>query len=72
MHPAYAHHKPGPRALKEMAAIRAKFAELHEAIEELTGGPSREKSLALTHLEESAMWLNKAIVKADPQSVPEA
>lgn len=68
----FAYHKPGPRAAKELAELRKLFAALYAHIEMLPGGPSRERSLALTKLEEAAMWANKAVVLADPQSVPEA
>jgi hypothetical protein len=36
---------------------RAEFMELYDYIKTV-GGPSREQSLALTHLQESLMWLN--------------
>jgi hypothetical protein len=68
----FAYHKPGPQAAKHLAELRAMFRHLHQYIEALPGGPSRERSLAITKLEESAMWAGKAVVYADPQSVPEA
>ncbi len=67
----YDYHVPGPRARAEMKVLREKFAELHKLIESLPGGPSRERSLALTELETAAMWANKACVRSDSQSAPE-
>lgn len=46
-----------------MQAFRDKYEALFNELKELPG--SRGMSLALTKLEESAMWLNKAITKND-------
>lgn len=46
-----------------MQVYRDKYQALHEELKTLPA--SRGMSLALTHLEESAMWLNKAITKND-------
>ncbi len=52
---------------EEQKEIMQKFRDEYEALfnklKELP--PSRGMSLALTKLEESAMWLNKAITKND-------
>ncbi len=46
-------------------AFRKLYGHLHEHI--LLGlPPGRYRSLALTSLEESASWLNKAIVRENP------
>lgn len=51
------------KSLLKNERIKARFEEAYEAIREnLTA--SREKSLALTKLEEAFMWVGKAI-KAD-------
>ncbi len=66
----YTHHVPGKQATFDLAALRDKFAALHSYIEGV-GVPSRERSLALTKLQEASMWANLAAVLADPESVPE-
>jgi hypothetical protein len=70
MHKTYQHHVPGEKAKSAMQQLREAFSAMHEAIEAI-GGPSREKSLALTHLEIAAMFANKVAVAADPESKPE-
>jgi hypothetical protein len=44
--------------------VRSKVMAAAEAIAELSP-PSREQSLSLTHLEEAAMWGNKAISRGE-------
>lgn len=46
-----------------MQKFRDKYDALYQEIKQLV--PSRGLSLALTNLEESAMWLNKSITKND-------
>lgn len=65
----FTHHTPGPDAICNMAALRAKFLELHGLINQLPDG--RYKLLSITALEESSQWANKAAVLADPQSKAE-
>ena len=45
-----------------IAQLRVKFTELEQAID-LFVPAGRRRSLALTNLEEAALWTNKAIVK---------
>lgn len=54
--------KPEPEALTLQAAIRRGVAHLAERLA-IEIEPSRELSLALTHLEEALMWSGKAIFK---------
>jgi hypothetical protein len=68
MKKTYAYHKPGAGGLEKIAALRQAFSELHDKIEALAPG-SREKSVALTNLETTAMWAIKAVVCNDPESV---
>lgn len=68
MKKTYAYHKPGEDALGAIQFLRAAFSELHEKIEKMAPN-SRERSIALTELETSAMWAIKAIVTNDPNSV---
>lgn len=49
---------------ERMTYIRASASDLAAAIER-SAGDCRERSLALTHLEEVVMWVNKAIVNGD-------
>lgn len=63
----YAYHRPGPEAVAKIAKIRQAYSDLHDVLEQLAPG-SRERSLAVTALEESAMWAVKAVVVNDPAS----
>lgn len=56
--------KPTDEQLKTMQAFRDRMEDLYNDIKtEVPEG--RGKALALTKLEESAMWLNKAITLND-------
>jgi len=46
-----------------MQKFRDKYEALYKEIQQLP--PSRGLALALTNLEQSAMWLNKSITKND-------
>ena len=54
--------KPEPEALLLQAGIRMEVASLAERLA-IEIEPSRELSLALTHLEEALMWAGKAVFK---------
>ena len=54
--------KPEPEALLLQAGIRMEVASLAERLTTEVE-PSRELSLALTHLEEALMWAGKAVFK---------
>lgn len=56
-----------PQVKKTIAELREAFSKLHDDIERLAP-PSREKSVALTNLETTAMWAIKAVVCNDPES----
>ena len=64
----YNYHKPSTDGLDKITKLRAKFSELHNLIEE-QAPPSRERSVAFTELETTAMWAIKAVVVNDPESV---
>jgi len=55
--------QPTAEQLATMQKFRDKFQALADEIKQLA--PSRGLSSALTKLEESAFWLNKAITKND-------
>lgn len=67
MKKTYAYHKPSQDGLDKIRGLREAFSVLHDLIE-ATAPNSREKSVALTHLETTAMWAIKAVVCNDPQS----
>ena len=63
----FAFHEPSVESLAAISMLREAFSELHERIDKIAPA-SREKSLALTELEQSAMWAIKAVVTNDPKS----
>ena len=52
--------KPTDKSVEEISKVREKCKELSEIL--LSLKPSRERSLAVTKLEEVSMWANKGIV----------
>lgn len=56
---------PGPDEVKRIERVRMRAKELGSLIA-LDIAASREKSLAMTHLEETVMWAVKAILMEDP------
>ena len=56
--------QPTQEQVQLMQTFRDKYEELYVKVNSLLP-ESRGKSLALTNLEQSAMWLNKAITKND-------
>lgn len=67
MKKAFAYHKPGPDGLEKIAKLREAFSDLSDLVESLCPS-SREKAVALTNLETTAMWAIKAVVCNDPAS----
>lgn len=67
MRKTYAYHKPSEAGLKMISTLRDGFSKMHDLIE-ATAPNSREKSVALTNLETTAMWAIKAVVCNDPSS----
>lgn len=67
MKKTYAYHKPSKDGLDKIAQLRQSFSRLHDEIEAIAP-QSREKSVALTNLETTAMWAIKAVVCNDPES----
>lgn len=63
----YAYHRPSEAGIGKIADLRQSFSALHDKIEALAPN-SRERSVALTNLETTAMWAIKAIVCNDPES----
>lgn len=67
MRKTYAYHKPSETGLSKTKEVREACSRLHDLIDNLAPN-SREKALALTHLETTAMWAVKAVVVNDPES----
>lgn len=63
----FAYHKPSSAGLEKITKLREAFSTLHQQIDELAPN-SREKSVAITSLETTAMWAIKAVVCNDPES----
>ncbi|AWP28729.1 hypothetical protein [Paenibacillus sp. Cedars] len=60
----FSYHEPTPGQPEIYQAIRKKAKELAYLIDDLAPG-SREKSLALTNLEQAVMWANAAVARHD-------
>lgn len=58
----FSHHPPKGDQAVRYSLIRANVREVANFINE-TCPDSREKSLAITHLEEAVMWANAAIAR---------
>jgi len=63
----FAYHKPSPDGMERITALREAFSAVKAAIEAACP-ESRQRSVALTELETSAMWAIKAVVFNDPAS----
>lgn len=63
----FAYHKPSKGGLAKITELREQFSAVFETIQK-TCPDSREKSVALTNLETTAMWAIKAVVYNDPES----
>ncbi|MGG0756722.1 DUF7681 family protein [Brevibacillus laterosporus] len=61
---AFKYHSPKTWQPKEYTALRQKAKQLAYLIDELCPN-SREKSLAMTNLEQSIMWANASIARND-------
>jgi hypothetical protein len=67
MKKTYQYHKPSADGLDKIQKLREAFSALHDLVEEVAPA-SRERSIALTELEGSAMWAIKSVVCNDPES----
>jgi hypothetical protein len=67
MDKTFAYHKPTVESLSKITNLRVAYSNL-KAIIEATCPPSRERAVALTELETSAMWAIKSVVHNDPNS----
>lgn len=70
MKKTYAYHSPSEQSKEKIKQLRELFSLVDDKIRELSP-QSREQSVALTNLEQAAMWSIKAVVCNDPQSIAE-
>jgi hypothetical protein len=63
----YAYHKPSPDGLDKINRLRAYFSEGERLMKEVCA-ESRQRSVAITNHEQTAMWAIKAVVFNDPKS----
>ena len=63
----FAYHKPSPDGLIRITHLRDAFSVVKRAIEAQCP-ESRQRAVALTELETSAMWAIKAVVFNNPGS----
>lgn len=63
----YAYHAPSDDGLARITKLREAYSVVQRVLEEACP-PSRQKSVAITELETSAMWAIKAVVFNDPDS----
>lgn len=63
----YAYHKPSADGLEKINKLRAHFSEGERLIREICP-ESRQRSVAITENETTAMWAIKSVVFNDPKS----
>lgn len=60
----FSYHQPNtPERVERHQTVRSTLLEAADKIVEVTGAPTREQSLAITHLEEAMFWANAAIAR---------
>lgn len=64
----FAYHAPSDVSMTKITNIRSAFSAIKDLIEKECPN-SRERAVALTELETSAMWAVKAVVSNDPESI---
>jgi hypothetical protein len=65
LHNRFSYHPATPDTAESYAHLRQMFEALALAVDG-QAPDSREKSLAITHLEDALMWANKAIAMTTP------
>ena len=66
----YAYHKPSDDGLTKINKLREHFSEGEKLIKEICPD-SRQRAVAITNNEQTAMWAIKSVVFNDPNSVVE-
>lgn len=64
----YAYHTPSPEGLAKLNRLRTLFTLVEREIREVCP-ESRQRAVALTNNEQTAMWAIKSVVFNDPASV---
>ena len=62
----FGYFKPNDDALPVIQSVRVAYKALYDHL--MTLPPSRERSVAITEIETSAMWAIKGLVLNDPKS----
>lgn len=70
MNKTYQDLKPSADGLAKAQQLRDNFSFLHDLVVQIAPA-SRERSIALTDLENAAMWAIKSVVINDPESTVE-
>jgi len=60
---AFTYHAPKGDQAERYTKLRQAAKAFAYLMDELSPGPSREKSLAMTKLEEAVMWINAGIAR---------
>jgi len=63
----YAYHRPSAEGLEKINKLREHFSEGEKLIREICPD-SRQRSVAITNNEQTAMWAIKSVVFNDPKS----
>jgi hypothetical protein len=66
---AFTNHRPSDEGVARILELRKAFSAAADLIESVCPA-SRERSVAMTELENACMWAVKSIVLNDPNSVP--
>ena len=67
---AFAYHKVTSECQKELAWLRTCYREMRDLVEQRIPN-TRERAIAITHLQTSLMFAIQAKVLADPDSEPQ-
>lgn len=67
MSKTFMHHTPSADGMEKIKVLRKAYADLNKVIDELVPN-SRQKSVAITELETSAMWAIKGVIFTDENS----
>lgn len=70
MKKTYTYHKPSEAGLAKVTELRKLFSNLDDEVRRICP-VTREQAVALTNLEQAAMWAIKSVVCNDPASVVE-
>jgi len=67
----YAYHKPSTHGMEAITRLREMFSQVERTIKEVCP-ESRQRSVAITNNEQTAMWAIKSVVFNDPGSEVES